>query len=294
MSSKVVFALFFVLLQASCGSSVIITPTSTLVPTMQVTSTREVSTIAPTSTPTAELYGSQSHSPDQQWVASVYKSFENDEAFLILVVEKQDGSVKWVAEKVPAGQSAALAQEPTPFYWSADGQTFYFTNLGFQDGCSNYSKGGKKLFGLDLGTGDVKTILDEVASEIMFSPDESMIAYVNYGETGLQILDVKTGDKIEFENLYPDLLTAKYGLTWSPDSNQLAFTILLEACITDRATSIVMVDIASSSQKILVSENEGHLGSEVWLDETRILVSDWSENSWYLNPQTGDLTPISQ
>lgn len=294
MSLKIVLALFLVLLQVSCGSGVIINPTSTLVPTMQITSTREVNILASTSTPTTELYGDQSHSPDQQWIVSVYKSFENDETFLTLVVEKQDGSVMWVAEKVLAGQSAALAQYPTPFHWSTDSKTFYFTNLGFQDGCFSYSEGGKKLFSLDLGTGNVRTVLNEFASEMKFSPDESMIAYVNYGDTGLQILDVKTGDKIEFEHLYPDLLTDQYGLAWSPDSTQLAFTILLEACITDRATSIIIADIASMSQKILVNEDERPLGSEEWLDESRILVSDWSENSWYLNPQTGELTPIIQ
>lgn len=294
MSSKVVIALFLVLLQVSCGSDVISNPTPTVVPTIQVTSTPEVSTLAPTTTPTAELYGDQSHSPDQQWIASVYKSFENDEALLTLIVEKQDGSVKWVAEKVPVGQSLALAQYPTPFHWSTDGKTFYFTNQGFQDGCFSYSEGGKKLFSLDLGTGSVKTVLNEFASEMKFSPDESMIAFVNYGETGLQILDVETGDKIEFEHLYPDLLTDQYGLAWSPDSNQLAFTILLEACISDKATSIVIADIASMSQKILVKEDERHLGSEEWLDEGRIIVSDWSENSWYLNPYTGELTSSSQ
>jgi hypothetical protein len=265
-----------------------------LIPTRQVTPTREVNTPAPTSTPTVELYGDYSYSWDLQWAASVYKSVENEKTFLTLVVKNRDHSVAWVAEKVLAGQSAALTQYPTPFHWSTDGKTFYFTNQGFQDGCFSYPEGGKKLFSLDLASGNVKAVLNEFASEMKFSPDESMLAYVNYGETGLQILDVKTGDKIEFEHLYPDLLTNQYDLVWSPDNNQLVFTILLEACITDRATSIVLVDIASMSQKILVDEDERHLGTEEWLDESTILVSDGSGQSWYLNPQTGELRSSSQ
>jgi hypothetical protein len=117
---------------------------------------------------------------------------------------------------------------------------------------------------------------------------------VHYGKTGLKILVLKTGDTIELEHLYPDIFTNQYGLAWSPDSKQLAFTILLEACITDKATSIIIVDIADNSQTFLISEDESHLESEEWLDESRILVSDWSKNSWYLHPQTGELTPMSQ
>jgi hypothetical protein len=164
MSSTVSLALFFILLQASCGSGLIINPTPTLVTTVQATATKETSTLTPTSTPIAELWGSQSYSSNQKWVASIYKSSENGKDFLTLVVEKQDGSSKWIVEKVPAEQSAPFAEYPSPLHWSKDGTTFYFTHQGYQDGCFSYSDGGKELFSVDLATGNVNTILNEFAS----------------------------------------------------------------------------------------------------------------------------------
>jgi hypothetical protein len=294
MTTKVALTLFCILLQTACSSDLIVNPTLTPTATAQATSTQPASTSTPIVTPTAELWGSQSYSTDQEWIASIYKSSENDQYFMTLVVEKRDHSRKWIVGKISTDKTKVVAEYPSPFHWSSDGKTLYFTHQGFQDGCFSYAAGGKGLFSLDLATGKVRTILHEFASQMKFSPDESMLAFVDYGRTGLQVLDVATGDKIEFEHLYPDLLTNQYGLVWSPNNDQVAFTILLEACITDKATSIVIADIASMSQKILVKEDERHLGSEEWLEESRILVSDWSENSWYLNPKTGELTSIGQ
>lgn len=304
MSSKVVVMLLFLLLATACSSNIAmdvvpaVSPTSpatsTSTPTLQAvsTATQEIIVPSPTATPKIVRWGSSSISPDQQWSASIYQSFDSGQHFMHLVVEKQDGSKKWILDKDRAGQRATGDQYPVPFYWSKDLQTLYFTYQGNQDGCFSYMEGGKGLFGLDLATGTVKTILDVFASEMKLSPDESKLAFVDYGDTGLKIFDLQSGSTIELERLYPDLPTGQYGIAWSPDSKQLVFTILLNACIDDRATSIVIVDTVNRSQKIVLREDERRLGSKEWLAEDKVFVSDWSENSWYLNPQTGELIAV--
>jgi len=293
MTTKVALALFCILLQTSCASDLTVYPTLTT--TAQVIK-QPTSTSTPIITPTAELWGSQSYSSNQEWIASVYKLFENGQYFMTLVVEKKDHSRKWSVEKIPADNTRVVTEYPAPFHWSSDGKTLYFTHQGFQDGCLSYVAGGKKLFSLDLTTGNVRIILNEFASEMKFSPDESRLAYVEYGDTGVKILELETGNIIEFDRLYPDIVTNQYGFAWSLDNTQLAYTILLEACITDRATSIVIINIAENSQKIALSEDEKILVSKEWVDESRILLSNWSgwsENYWFLNLQTGELTSVN-
>lgn len=260
------------------------------------------STSTITSTVTAsphpkEPFGKPSYSPNGQWIASRYKFSKGNLSFLSFTVEKIDGSIVWQIETIPLENKPPYLEFPAPFLWSKDGKTFYFVNQGFQDGCLTYADGGHKLFSLNLESGETKTILAKFASEIKFSPDESKIAYVDYGHTGLQILNLETGNKVEFEHLYPDMFTDQYGLAWSPDNNQLAFTILLDACISDKATTIVLVDIPTNTQQIIINEDESHLYTKEWIDKNRIQVTDWSNDPthlWYLNPKTGELTPVSQ
>src|SRR5262245_61826999 len=129
MATKVALTLLCILLQTSCGSAFTLTPSATT----QAKSTEPAITSTPVLTPTPELWGSQSYSLDQQWVASVYKSFENGQYFMILVVEKQDHSKKWIVEKISTDNTKVVAEYPAPFHWSSEGKTFYFTHQGFQD-----------------------------------------------------------------------------------------------------------------------------------------------------------------
>lgn len=285
--------LFFVILQTSCGNSRVTIPTST-----HLTSFTPTTTLTATATPQPrEPWGEPSYSPNGKWVASRYKFYEGEISFLSFFVKSIDGSSVWEIETIPIENKPPYLEFPAPFLWSKDNKTFYFVDQGFQDGCFTYAGGGKKLYGLNLDSGKTTTVLDKFASEIKFSPDESKIAYVNYGKTGLQILDVETGKEIEFEHLYPDLLTDQYSLVWTPDSNQLAFTIILDACISDKATTIVIVDVSKNSQKIIIKEDVNHLYTKEWVDENRILVSDWSNDPahlWYLDTKTGELTLVNQ
>ena len=284
--------LFFVILQTSCGKGNLVISTLTPFPSS-----------TPTITPTAtaqlkELWGEPSYSPNGKWIASRYTFSEGSISFLSFFAESTDGSSVWEIETIPIENKPPYLEFPAPFLWSKDNKTFYFVDQGYQDGCFMYVDGGKKLYSLNLDTGERKTILDKFASEIRFSPDESKIAYVNYGNTGLQILNLQNGINTEFEHLYPELLTDQYGLVWSPDGNQLAFTIILDACISDKATTIVIVDVTNNNQRIIVRESKNHLFTKEWIDENRILVGDWSSNDpthlWYLNPQTGELTSANQ
>lgn len=284
---------FFVILQTSCSSENAIVSTPISLPSFTPTIAQKA-----TATPQPkELWGKPSYSPNGKWVASRYKFSEGLISFLSFSVESVDGSFVWEIKTIPIENKPPFLEFPAPFLWSKDSKTFYFVDQGFQDGCFTYAGGGKKLYSLNLDTGERKIILNEFASEIKFSPDESQIAYVNYGDTGLQILDLQNGNKIEFEHLYPELLTDQIGLVWSPDGNKLAFTILLDACVSDKASTIVIADISKNSQRIIIKEDENHLHTKEWIDENKILVSDWSNDPahlWYLNPKTGELILVNQ
>lgn len=288
-SFKPLIGLLFVIFLTSCATGDPTTLLPSPIPTIIM------STATPTPQP-KELWGEPSYSPNGEWIASHYKFSKGDLSFLSFTVEKTDGSAAWEIETIPIENKPPYSDFPAPLMWSQDGRTFYFINQGFQDGCLAHAASGWKFSSLNLENGNIKTIIDEFASEIRFSPDESKVAYLDYGDIGLQILNLETGDKIGFEHLYPDIVTDQYGLVWAPDNNQLAFTILLDACISDKATTIVIVDLSKNSQRILIKEDENHLYTKEWVDENRILVTDWSNDPahhWYLNPNTAELTLIN-
>jgi hypothetical protein len=241
-----------------------------------------------------ELWGKPSYSPNGEWIAARHKSFEGLLTFLSFTVEKLDGSITWEIKKIPIENKPPYQNFPAPFMWSKDGETLYFVNDVFQDGCIYYPYIGEKLFSLNLNSGEIITILDEFAYEIKFSPDESKIAYFGSGDIGLQILDLATERKIEFEYLYPDMNTIQYGLVWSPDNNQLAFTISFDTCTDERATSVVLINIADNSQQILIDEDERLIYAREWLGKNTILVSDESDNFWFLNPASGGLISANE
>src|SRR5262245_388742 len=110
MATKVALTLLCILLQTSCGSAFTLTPTLTPSATTQAISTEPAIISTPVLTPTPELWESQSYSLDQQLVASVYKSSENGQYFMILVVEKQDHSKKWIVEKISTDNTKVVAE----------------------------------------------------------------------------------------------------------------------------------------------------------------------------------------
>lgn len=285
---------FLIILQTSCSNGNITVPASTPLPSVMPTAT-----LTATVTPQPkELWGKPSYSPNGKWVASRYKFSEGLISFLSFSVERLDGSSVWEIETIPLENKPPYMEFPAPFLWSKDNKTFYYVDQGFQDGCFTYWDGGKKLYSLNLDNGERKIILDEFASEIKFSPDESKIAYVNFGNTGLQMLDLQNGNKIEFEHLYPDTPTDQFSLVWSPDGNKLAFTVLLNPCDINIATSIAIIDISKNHQQMIVSEDERQFHTKEWINSDKILVvSDWSDNpeyAWHLDVKTGKLTSVNQ
>ena len=288
--SHILLSIAFFALLTSCSSISTNTPTPS--PTDTITPT-DIPT--PTSTPRSrEFWGKPSYSPNGDWLASRFKLFEGNLIYMSFAVERLDGTKKWEIKKIPVENKPPYKNFPAPFMWSKDGETLYFVNDAFQDGCIYYPYLGEKLFSLNLKSGEIVTILDEFAYEIRFSPDESKIAYFGSGDTGLQILDLATGNTIEFEYLYPDTHANQYNLVWAPDNNQLVFTISFDTCTDERATSIVLVNISDNSQQVLIDEDDRRIYAKEWLDESTILATDWSENFWFINPSAGNIVSANK
>lgn len=264
-------------------------PTKTETP--QVTRT-PTATIPITITPGYEVWRGASYSSNSEWVSVVFQSEQNDQLYLTLRVTSIDGSANWVIEEIPVEDENFVRYYPAPFHWSIDGKHFYFTHLGWMDGCFGYVNGGKDLYRVNLENGRTELISDTFASVMVLSPDESKLAHVEYGNSGIRILDIETGKEIELEYLYPKLITDQKGLIWSPDGSKLAFTIDLDPCGAFAPSSIVIVDVRQQTQRIIVREDKDHPFTVEWVDEGTILLGSWIGKSWYLNVSTGEMTEI--
>lgn len=238
-----------------------------------------------------------STSPDGAWsargLAAFPESGEVDRYYTRLTVARSDGTQEWTV--VDAWSELALGYTtPQPLRWSSDGRHFYYTNRPVPDGCAVFVNG-SDLQRVDLSDGSVTEMVPAVGLWLSLSPDETKLAYVGYGDRGLVLRDLATGDErqtaIEAAEEAED--THLGHVVWSPDGEALMLTVAMNACgpQENRRHAIVRIAAGTLSQTSVVPESDRLFVTAEWPEPHRVLLEDGNGETWWLNPETGDIAP---
>lgn len=282
--------------QPTATSVVIHTPSPSIQPT---TTPLNIPTATPTTliaTPLPPLKLQDSYtSTDGRWTASVLQRWlsESDIQQVLIVTNTKDATIGWTAED-KIQQDGLAYHWPIPLHWGTN--HLYFSHQYSGDGCftaQNFR--GSDLWRINLDTGEVGQVTQEVGYWLAVSPDEKVLAYLAYSQGGLVLRDMASGAErqigFDIDAQYPDLLVYKSNLIWSPDSNSLLMTAEIGACSGDLMFSIIKVDVATLSQTTVLSEDTRLLRTIAWSEPERVLLFDDSDNEWWLYINSGELVP---
>jgi hypothetical protein len=231
-------------------------------------------------------------SPDGWWVAegqTLFPAEGGEQYYTGLKLGKLDGSVEWsvVDEWSALGLGYTV---PQAVRWSADGSYFYYTNRPVPDGCAMFVNG-SDLQRVDLTDGSVIEVAPSVGLVLSLSPDETMLAYVGYGDKGLVLRDLASGEERPTQLARTDNAAAG-SIVWSPDGAALMLTVATNYCgpADQRMHSIVQIEVATGEPKTLI-EDDAHLFTTVeWSQEGAVWLVDGEGQYWRLDPITGEVT----
>ncbi|HXF68317.1 MAG TPA: hypothetical protein VNK89_00790 [Thermoflexus sp.] len=232
-------------------------------------------------------------SPNGEWEAQTVVALPavSDTAtryYVQLKVSKTDGTIEWII--VDKWSEWGLGYTiPQPLHWSHDGRYLYFTNKPVPDGCAVFVNG-SDLHRVDLNSGEVVGIIPPVGLWLSLSPDETMLAYIGYGNRGLVIRDLATGMEREVK-LNPGEDYQAGHILWSPDGRAIILALAIRPCSTDWAesTSIVRVDVNTLELMPLLQENK-HLFIPVeWATPDQVLLKDKGGDYWLMDATTGQV-----
>ncbi len=240
-----------------------------------------------------------STSPDGAWVAAGLVAFPKEniggqQAYIRLMIFSIDGKTHWVI--IDEWQEIGLGfPSPVPLQWSKDGKYFYFTHRVTPDGCSAFPFL-TDLQQVNLQNGILETLLPDPALALALSPDDSQVAYFS---GGLILRDLISGEKREIK-IDPGYVFDAGNIVWSPDSKSLTLTLAINPCagvygisktVWAESTTILLVDVKTLEQKILIKEDPRLFVTVEWNKPDKITITDGEENSlWYLNINTGEIT----
>ena len=234
------------------------TPEPTATPTLVPTPTE---TPLPTVTPDyldADLFewvSSAESSPNNEWVAEINVATAADKIYSEIVLSTKNGSVEY--RPYSAWQPVALGNTtPVIGQWVTDGSGLFIAASGIADGCG-ILQWIERLQHVDLSTGVVTTMpLDGQPST-----DGQQIAAFAAGK--LILHEIATGQERE---IAVDEQAEGGSVVWLPDSSQLAFTMVYDACGEAWRQDVVVLDVASGESEVVYS-------AESTPDKTKLMVT---------------------
>jgi len=228
-------------------------------------------------------------SPDGRWIAQLFTALQPASEFAYdsytrFQVTRTDDSVRWVLvdgwEEIGLGGTT-----PLPFHFSRDERYFYYVEAGVGDGCGYPFS---HLQRLDLNHGDVTAVVPFTLGPVSLSPDETTLAYGT-----LTLLDMASGltQTVTLADVpaaaLADALSVLF--VWSPDSQQVMWTLALNACGPYPTHLIVRVDAETRAAAILLRDETHFTTAFEWPEPERVLLRDNDGNVWWMNPNTGEL-----
>jgi hypothetical protein len=243
-----------------------------------------------------------STSVDGRWVAAGLVAFPKENiggqlAYVRLMIFSVDGKNHWTI--VDEWQEIGLGfPMPQSLGWSQDHKSFYFTHRVIPDGCSVFPFL-IDLQRVNLTDGTVTELLPQSALTLALAPDEGQVAYIGYGERGLVLRDLVTGEERETE-IDPGKDFNAGDIRWSPDGKSLALTLAINPCTGEygasktvwaKSTTILWVDVETLQQKILINEDPRLFIIWEWNEPEKITIVDGEENFlWYLDVSSKEIT----
>jgi hypothetical protein len=280
-------------------------PGDTPEPTLTATPAPPIASPSPAGpTPTPELGDMTvqlltSTSPDEQWKAEALLAypynpqgtFVGDMDYARLTVFRTDGSQQWTPyeEWSPTGLGDSYL---TGFHWSADGRYLYFSHSGNADGCGTPFV--TNLRRVDLQDGSLSEIpLSGLGLDVItISPSGDRMAYRT--SEGFLLYKLETGETRTLPYEWAegfDYLVGGYA--WSPDEEQLAFTITHNFCgpFEDVLTSIQVIELDSGEARSLTERDARRLQVTGWPEPERLQVIDPDGKTYTLTEDSGTLLP---
>src|SRR5574341_149600 len=229
------------------------------------------------------------------WGTSVFEPSGGNATHVTLKVANVDGSdEKTIVDDVLQNVSIL----PQPIQWSADGKSFYYTDLPYGIGGYILFAGGPDLKHVDLEAGTVAEVLPDMTGclcPMTVSPDGATVAYIaGVGPLELVLRDIATGEERK-ATVDPNHLQAG-NILWSPDGATLFYTMAISS-FEDPANekyAVVRVDAATLTQTIVIPDGERLLNTILWPEASTIWLNDALGNSWRMNAATGEVTLVSE
>jgi len=256
-----------------------------------------------TRTPKADItILEESTSPDGVWTAMITRTIRGKNYNLHFEVQTKQNNQTWVVENLDFTEPENPLEGykyPFVFKWSSDGKSLYYSHRSTGgDGCygsSMFNFGGLDLIRFDLSSGDAVTIRDDWATWMVFSPDETKLAYISNWDGNVNVLEL--GSNKELALLLPSI-PDEYGLVnsveyaiWSPDGRALIYAYMWGSCGDYFLSYLIHVNLDTQKQTFLVERDEhGYIPIE-WNIQDKIVLKDNDDNLWWLNPTTKEIVP---
>lgn len=230
-------------------------------------------------------------SPDGIWIAESYFTFTPDGTLSRLTLRAADGSAEWAYEN-QQGQGLGFTV-PQPLRW--DGDLLYFSEVAQPDGCAPGFNNGGNLLAMNLGTGEVETLIEGSGWWISLSPDLTQAAILPFGPgQKLVVRGVHTAEQMavalpaEAEGLDAG------AIVWSPDGMKLALTLATNPCFgaAGQVHHIVLADLQAGSIGVIYTDETAGYVTESWPEAGYIVLRSASGEGRWLDAATGELIPL--
>ena len=128
------------------------------------------------------------------------------------------------------------------------------------------------------------------------SPDDTKLAFINWTDNGLMLLELETLERVEFRQLIrpedidePGMRLLKQGdIVWSPDSKFILYTVEVAAC-SPWVTSIILVNTANALQTMIVDQDDNYYHTVEWPEADRAIVRSFDVKLWWMDAFTGEI-----
>ena len=230
-------------------------------------------------------------SPDGVWQIAGLTALpqaSGEQYYTEMRVQRADGSVKWLP--VATWSNFGLGYTtPQLVQWSPDGRYLYFTNAPVPDGCALFVNA-SDLQRLDLGSGEVQEVLPTNSTgSLAIAPDGKTVAYSHADEVVLRDLD--TGE-VRSQKVMAEEASYQLGnYVWSPDSQQVAFTIANAPCQPPTwRHSILQMDAQTLATTTLIEPDQRRFTITAWPEAAQLLLLDAEHQPWALDITSGAIS----
>jgi Tol biopolymer transport system component len=205
----------------------------------------------------------------------------------------EDQTLAWETQAYFGGREASFS----PYRWSLDGRTLYFTvNLDAQ-GYVPFNDG-VGLQRLDLRTGEVEEILPAGDfsrsgccpnwSAFSLSPDGRRLAYIttNGRKLLLVLRNTATGGE---SRLWLAGYSSAGSMAWSPNGDWLAFAMASGNQWEDTLFTLTRVRVNDLTQRVLLRDDPRFLDPVEWAGPNEIVVKERLGGYYLLNVLTQEI-----